>query len=344
MRTQSITLLGDFFCEAPLTSLPPALGSYIVNLEGPISSRGVPAANKVNLRAGELTLPKGGTNRLVAASLANNHILDFGPEALRDTLDALDALGAASFGAGEVCRNYRNPAMVLVGATRVALLGYASDSTSALFGPVKGLGVARLELRRVVADIRLARSIGADRVFVCVHWGSEEVAMPNPADVRTVREIVEAGADLVVGHHPHVVQPWTTIDGRPVFFSLGNFAMQDLAVPSHYCECGVATRTYKKVQSPRNRWSAAVTVDPADMALTVRATRYDGDAVTWATNAPKEMRASSLLTSRYQRRFRIAYVSGKLWRLFHEFLAKPTFPRLRHFRALLNQITTRDFR
>lgn len=160
------------------------------------------------------------------ASLANNHILDFGTTGLFDTVDALDAAGIRHCGAGKNDRAARRPAVVDASGLRVGFLSvmqrykmYIEENT---YATADRPGAALLRTSRLSADISELR----ERVDVCVvlvHWGRNYRGLTSLQE-KLAAEIRRAGADLVIGHHPHIPQPVTVLDGVPVVYSLGNAA------------------------------------------------------------------------------------------------------------------------
>jgi poly-gamma-glutamate capsule biosynthesis protein CapA/YwtB (metallophosphatase superfamily) len=197
----------------------------VLNLECCISERGrrwdapgKPFFFRASPRAVELLVLLG----VDCVTLANNHALDYGFDALADTLDHLTTAGIAAVGAGADLEQARRPAMLVAGGLRVAVVGVTDHPADFAAGPGRP-GVAFADLGRQVPDwlledIREADA-EADAVLVTPHWG------PNmtPAPVRHVRraatELVEAGATLVAGHSAHVPHG---VAG-PVLYDLGDF-------------------------------------------------------------------------------------------------------------------------
>ncbi len=173
---------------------------------------------------------------LTLVSLGNNHTMDYGPAGLSETLDALTKAGIAFAGAGPDLAAAKRPAVVtLPSGLRVGLisaLAFVTDSALAKCHPATAStpGVFALSLggqvgprqaerlRRLVADARQL----ADVVLVALHWGDERKTNPKPYQVALGRAFVEAGADAVLGAHPHVLQPVEVYRGRPILYSLGN--------------------------------------------------------------------------------------------------------------------------
>ncbi len=155
-----------------------------------------------------------------AVSLANNHVLDYGVAGLRETLRVLDRHGIGHVGAGLTEREAFAPLTRRVGRQSVHLVsfGEGEDLTAARNGP----GVFGWDIGRAADAIRRAKVRGGIVVAIG-HCGLEYVPYPPPYVVEAFRALVDAGADAVVGHHPHVPQGLEWYHGRPIIYSLGNF-------------------------------------------------------------------------------------------------------------------------
>ncbi len=156
-----------------------------------------------------------------AMTLANNHLLDCGREGVVETLEALEASGLAPVGAGRDRRAAHEPRIFQAGARRIGLLAYYWNRRTAATSKKPGSAMdTRGELEEDIRELR-AR---VDRVVACFHWGVPYVREPAPGDREKARFAVECGADVVIGHHPHIIQPFELWRGCPIFYSVGNFA------------------------------------------------------------------------------------------------------------------------
>lgn len=159
-------------------------------------------------------------------SLGNNHILDFGATGLFDTLAALDNAGIAHCGAGKDDCAARRPALLDVGGLRVGFLSvmqrYKMYLEEKIYATRDQPGAALLCTSRLSEDIADLRE-RVDLGVVLVHWGRNYREVTS-YQKRLADEIRGAGADLIIGHHPHIPQPVTVLDGVPVAYSLGNAA------------------------------------------------------------------------------------------------------------------------
>jgi poly-gamma-glutamate capsule biosynthesis protein CapA/YwtB (metallophosphatase superfamily) len=154
------------------------------------------------------------------ACLANNHVLDYGVAGLRETLRVLDRAGIRPVGAGLTEQEAHAPLSLSVDGLRVHIVNFSEgeDLTTSRGGP----GVFGWDIPRVQATIRECRRRGGI-ILAIAHCGLEYVPYPPPYVVRAFRAAVDAGADCVIGHHPHVPQGMEWRRGRPIFYSLANF-------------------------------------------------------------------------------------------------------------------------
>ena len=193
------------------------------NLESSISSRGIAVENKkFTLRAepvAALALKSAGIR---VVSLANNHSMDFGPLALQDTLAALDENTILYTGAGMDLDDARAPAIVKIKGKTLAFLSYSLTFPLEFFASAGQPGTAPGYADFVKADIEKVRS-AADLVVVSFHWGAELMTAAKDYQVELGHQAIDWGADLVLGHHPHVLQEIEVYKGRLIAYSLGNF-------------------------------------------------------------------------------------------------------------------------
>ncbi|MGA2362902.1 MAG: CapA family protein [Candidatus Aminicenantales bacterium] len=154
------------------------------------------------------------------ACLANNHVFDYGVRGFRDTLDLLRRNGIRTVGAGLSFKEALSPLTVHVRGTRVTILNFSEgeDLTASRGGP----GVCGWEIDRLLPLARRSKKRG-DFVIAVGHAGLEYIPFPPPYVVEAYRALAEAGADCVIGHHPHVPQGLEVRGGRLILYSLGNF-------------------------------------------------------------------------------------------------------------------------
>lgn len=159
-----------------------------------------------------------------AVSLANNHSGDYGPAAFDGMLNHLDTAGVKYFGGGRNLRQAHEPALFTVKGQRIAILAYNLFLPRSFEALDDRPGSAWGEEDYIADGIRRARQIHkADFVVVYPHWGWENEKFASRTQQRLAQFMLDHGADAVVGGHPHVTQNIQIYDGKPIFYSLGNF-------------------------------------------------------------------------------------------------------------------------
>jgi poly-gamma-glutamate capsule biosynthesis protein CapA/YwtB (metallophosphatase superfamily) len=193
----------------------------VANLECVIATGGKALDKPWTFRASPRVLPL--LKRHVdVVSVANNHAGDYGKAAFADMLKRLQGAGVPYFGGGMDWREAHKPLIIERKGVRIALLGYDEFFPRVFEAGDKLPGVAWSEDEQVVHDIRQART-QADIVIPFMHWGQEHEPLANDRQRELARLMIDAGADAVVGTHPHVVQDTETYRGKPIVYSLGNF-------------------------------------------------------------------------------------------------------------------------
>ena len=239
------------------------------NLETPASWLGTPYPGKpedVTFRADPTALFGLAWAGFDLVSLANNHINDYGPRALEETLDFLDLLGVARVGAGRNLEEARRAVVIERDGVRFAFLAYAESIWSVVaarpaaasrtrsrleerfHGPLPPLvpparpdaaasslaGVAIADIQAMAGDVKQVLSrVNPDYLFVSVHWGDEHQRIPNRFQRAFGRAAIDAGATAVLGHHPHVLQAVEKYNGGLIIYSLGNLVF-DMAADATY--------------------------------------------------------------------------------------------------------------
>ena len=154
------------------------------------------------------------------ACLANNHVLDYGVGGLRDTLRVLGGAGIRTVGAGLTEQAAYAPLSLTVNGIRIHIVNFSEgEDLTAARG---GAGVFGWDVARVQTIVRECRKQGGV-VIAIGHCGLEYVPFPPPYVVAAFRAAIDAGADCVIGHHPHVPQGMERYRGQPILYSLGNF-------------------------------------------------------------------------------------------------------------------------
>lgn len=235
----------------------------MVNLELPLTTADTPADKAITLRADPGIAPSLREKGIDVATVANNHALDYGPEGLIETIDALRDVGITAVGGGADLESAMQPAMLSVSGSWVAIFGlastlppgYAAGPRRPGVAPVRALSRFRIdsttldeqpgmspwvETEAVGEDVsRACERISevraeVDLVVVQIHWGIPNgwcAAFQGPlADYQRplAHSLVDAGADLIVGHHPHTVHGVERRGRALIAYSLGNFLFHSM--------------------------------------------------------------------------------------------------------------------
>ena len=206
---------------------------FMVNQEFPFTDRGKAAANKQFT----FRLPPDKIHILQEmgvdiVTMANNHILDFGPDGITDSLKTLDEAGILHVGAGEDIEQAKRMEIIETCGRRIGFIGvsrvYMAESWAAgaghpgvfsAYDPSPSLQAVREAKEKV------------DYLVVYIHWGVERETEPQEYQKVMGRQYIDAGADVVIGSHPHVLQPIETYKEKPIVYSLGNFVFGS-SIPS----------------------------------------------------------------------------------------------------------------
>jgi poly-gamma-glutamate capsule biosynthesis protein CapA/YwtB (metallophosphatase superfamily) len=205
-------------------------GDIVVgNLEVPLTRGGKEfSGKKFRFRAGPEAATALNRAGFTLLTLANNHIMDFGTQGLMETLATLDQARILHTGAGSTLDDARREAIVTVKGDRVAFLAYSLTYPAEFYAGAGRPGTAQGLTGRVAEDITRARR-NARYVVVSFHWGGELLRMPKPYQQKAAHAAIDAGADLVLGHHPHVLQGIERYRGKCILYSLGNFVFGSMS-------------------------------------------------------------------------------------------------------------------
>ena len=263
----TLAMVGDIFLQEPLPASAELAGVRSLlssadvafgNLETPVSTRGAPAEKWINMRMPPELLADVSGLGFDILTLANNHMMDFGEVAFRDTLKHLSERDMSYVGAGADLDAAWRAEVVGMGEARVAFLGASSTlGPGAAAAPDKP-GVAPIhvseayhldpaasleqpgsapyvftrawkeDLDRAIVAVEAARK-AADYVVLALHWGVPPFWRSRFQDgladyqLEVGHALIEAGVDVIVGHHPHSLQAVEIYRGKPIFYSLGNF-------------------------------------------------------------------------------------------------------------------------
>lgn len=160
------------------------------------------------------------------AALANNHMLNQGAIGIEKTKEVLSAAGIRSIGAGQNETEARAPETFTIDNRTFGFLNYAYPDDNSI-ATAKNPGIAGMDLEKMAVDVSELKT-KTDVVIVIMHAGEEYTTTPNSQQIAFAHQAIEAGADLVIGHHPHWPQIWEEYQGKPIIYSLGNLVFDQM--------------------------------------------------------------------------------------------------------------------
>ncbi len=199
----------------------------VVNLESPLTHSEEKMPGRVFNFKGR-PVPGKVFNHFDVFSLANNHILDYSSAGLLDTMDFIVSRQKSFFGAGQDIDRATRPLTLQIGDVRLAFIGCTRWDNAGKKKP----GTAPMQIGWISRTISALKEQGCF-VVIFPHWNYEYVDYPSPAERRFGHRLIRAGADLIVGSHPHQIQGWEKYRDKYIFHSLGNFIFNqfDLSRP-----------------------------------------------------------------------------------------------------------------
>lgn len=216
--------LGGLFLEDDLT---------VINLECVPSDIGEPLNKAFIFRCPTEALPSIHSNGIDVANMANNHSGDFGKDALVDGRAQLLANDIAAVGAGKDFAEAGEAALFEIKGWKIAVVGFGGVAPNpSWYATEDSPGMRSGDHVDQMVEAVSAASEVADIVVVTIHWGIELDTSPRADDIEFADAMIEAGADIIFGHHPHRMQPLDMVDGAAVFWSLGNFVWPHNSIPS----------------------------------------------------------------------------------------------------------------
>ncbi len=202
----------------------------------------------------------------LAVDVNNNHILDYGEEGLKSTLDYLNSKQIKYFGSGNDEDNQNNPLIMDCDGKKVAFLGYYNRERDQ--GEQNGvLKLALFSKEQFINDVQICKSLGAEIIVPSIHWGVEHSPTYSKKQQEAGHFMIDNGADIVIGHHPHCIQPWEEYKGKYIFYSLGNLAFHDIYTKSWYTDENHSACMHCKRWHKWSRTSLGVTVDFNNMSI-----------------------------------------------------------------------------
>lgn len=192
------------------------------NLEGPVSDVGNNVGSKYSFRMNPKVLQIIKDVGFDIVSFANNHVGDWNTIAFKDTLTRLDNIGILKTGAGMTKNEAGTPTIIEKNGVKFGFLGFSDVGPAWMEAKVNSPGILLASDPRLPEIIQNARA-NCDVLIVSFHWGEEYQKIHNARQEQLAKLSIDNGSDLIIGHHPHVMQDIEFYKDIPIVYSLGNF-------------------------------------------------------------------------------------------------------------------------
>jgi len=240
-KTVNLILVGDMMLSRSVGKKMEAMNDYTFpflkianvlqpmdlvfgNLEGPISSGGKNQGSIYSFRASPRVVEGLRLANFSILSMANNHTWDYGKAALLDTINILKENNILSVGAGKNSVEANEMVVKEIKGNKIGFLAYTDLYPESLEAGNNYPGISNFDLQEISKKISEAKaSSTVDLIFVSLHWGEEYAGVAKEKQREIAKKLIDAGADVIVGHHPHVVQGFEEYKNSLIFYSLGNF-------------------------------------------------------------------------------------------------------------------------
>lgn len=196
----------------------------VINLECPLTEVYTPLGKRFIFRADTCTASVMRQAGITHATLANNHSNDQGFQGLRSTVSSLHQAGITPMGWGDNMEQRLSPTLIRKGDITAAIFCAVLIPLENWMPSPNDISPCQTDALKLAEAIRTYHAMHPSHRIICVlHWGVEFHTYATPQQIRQARVLTAAGADAIIGHHPHVVQPQRQYDSIPVFYSIGNF-------------------------------------------------------------------------------------------------------------------------
>lgn len=247
MTMQPEKILGSFFENIQKADV------VITNLECPITTYNIPIKKTgPALRSTSIACEFLNSAGIKYVCLANNHILDYGPQGLEDTLRSLEEHNLNYLGAGANYKEASKPLIIEQNSLKIGILNFAENEWSTTFDDSPG--ASPIHPVRNFKAIQSLRKL-VDKVIIITHGGHETYKYPSPRMKELFRFYVDAGADAVVNHHTHCFSGYEVYKEAPIFYSLGNFIFDHISIRNGSWNEGIAV-------------NLGITLDSIDFGIT----------------------------------------------------------------------------
>ncbi|MDQ8192800.1 CapA family protein [Coraliomargarita sp. SDUM461004] len=255
----------------------------IANFEGTITEPNWDCVHKIGLPVRRESLEALAVDNFIF-NVGNNHFGDFGEKGAKLTIDTFKELGVRWFGYGDRLLDARKPLVLEHENCRIACLSYVDVTTNSDFlARYDSLGVPPLAFPDVLHDIEAIQK-NVDYIVVNLHWGIENVFYPTYDQIHMAHAIIDAGVDVIIGHHQHVYQGMEEYGDGVIFYGLGNFIMPDLQYKYQYQDGPILEKKLKQLQENKEAIIAQIDFSPEGFKYKIIPVKQTGNAIPQIAN------------------------------------------------------------
>ena len=210
----------------------------LINFENAATYSGDALKGDVPLKCDPSYVPLAKANNNTVASIANNHALDYGITGMKDTISYLKDAGITPIGAGETEDEAHQAVVQDINGRKITILNYMDSNNFAEYSYdvmpyANGSSPGYSAYDSADVQKQIGENNDSDLIIAYLHFGNEYSNSPNEDQVRIAHELIDYGADVVIGSHPHVTQGIEMYNGKPIFYSLGNFIFDQSNPATH---------------------------------------------------------------------------------------------------------------
>ena len=210
----------------------------LINFENAATTSGDALKGDVPLKCDPSYVPLAKANNITVAALANNHAYDYGETGMKDTLKYLKEADITAMGAGNNADEAHKAVVKEINGRKITILNYMDSENFAEYSQdvmpyAKESSPGYSAYDSEDAKKQIAENNDSDCIIAYMHFGNEYSNSPNDNQVKIAHELIDYGADVVIGAHPHVTQGIDMYKGKPIFYSLGNFIFDQSNTATH---------------------------------------------------------------------------------------------------------------
>ena len=237
-RNMAGVLSSDYSPFSGVSDVTSNVDLLLINFENAATTSGYALKGDVPLRCDPSYVPLAKANNITVAALANNHAFDYGATGMEDTISYLKDAGITPMGAGNTEDEAHAAVVKEVNGRKITILNYMDSENFAEYSQevmpyADGDNPGYSAYDSADAQKQIAENNDSDLIIAYMHYGNEYSRSPNDNQIRISHELIDYGADVVIGSHPHVTQGIEMYKGKPIFYSLGNFIFDQSNEATH---------------------------------------------------------------------------------------------------------------